>query len=108
MNQLRPEIQSCIEACQKCLADCQYCLAQMAGQESGNDCPLCCVECINSCEACIKALLVESKWAGRYCEICAEICEWCAEQCGAHTHEHCQKCAASNRVCAGACRKIAA
>jgi hypothetical protein len=36
------------------------------------------------------------------------VCEWCAEQCGAHNHDHCRRCAESCRVCAAECRKIAA
>lgn len=99
---------NCIEACQQCFIDCQVCLVKMAGQESMNDCPLCCVQCAEACQVCLKMLLADSKWAKDYCRICAGICDYCAEQCGAHDHEHCQRCAASCRACAKACRAVAA
>ncbi|WP_390176068.1 four-helix bundle copper-binding protein [Mariniblastus fucicola] len=39
--------------------------------------------------------------------MCAGACDWCAEQCGAHDHEHCKRCAESCRKCADECRKMA-
>lgn len=98
----------CIEACQRCLVDCQNCLSIMATEQSDNDCPRCCMECIDSCLVCIKSMAADSRFAGRYAAICADICDWCAEQCEAHDHDHCQRCAESCRKCAEECRKIAA
>ena len=100
--------QKCIEACQQCLVDCQYCLFEMAGKKSMNDCPKCCAECVDACLMSIKMMAADSKHASQYCLLCALICEWCAEQCGAHEHEHCQICAESCKKCAEECRKIAA
>ena len=100
--------QECIEACQQCLIDCQNCLVQMATKESSNDCPYCCVQCIDACYACIKFMAADSKWAPQYAQLCAEICDYCAGQCGEHDHDHCQRCAKSCRDCAEACRKLAA
>lgn len=108
MNSLPQPYRDCLEACSRCWTDCQYCLVQMAGQDSKNDCPRCCIECINACEACVSALTAQSEWARDYCRICAKICDWCAEQCSAHDHDHCQRCASSSQACAEACRKIAA
>ena len=88
------------------MIDCQICLTKMAGKKSMNDCPLCCVQCVESCLVCVRMLASESKWAPDYCHICAEICDYCAEQCAAHDHEHCQACAESCRACAEACRKL--
>ncbi|MFT4565057.1 MAG: hypothetical protein ACJA1A_002634 [Saprospiraceae bacterium] len=101
-------MKKCIEACQQCLVDCKICLTKMAGQESMNDCPLCCVQCIDAVNASLNFMLAESKWSKEYCELCAEICEYCADQCEKHDHEHCKKCAESCRACADACRKMAA
>jgi hypothetical protein len=98
----------CIQACLTCYADCRHCLAMMATKESMNDCPRCCVECSSACLACVDSMTADSRWASRYCGICAEICDWCAEQCEAHDHEHCQQCAKSCRACAEQCRKMAA
>ncbi len=100
--------QACIEACLKCFTDCQSCLYQMATQKSMNDCPRCCIECVDACQVAIKAMINDSKWAGDYCKICAEICEWCAKECKEHTDDHCKACAESCRKCAEECRKMAA
>lgn len=99
--------EECIKACQECLIDCKNCLIQMAGKESMNDYPTCCILCMETCNACISHLLANSPFTKEYCQLCSEICEWCAEQCGQHPHEHCAKCAESCTICAEACRKMA-
>ncbi|WP_157698935.1 hypothetical protein [Bernardetia litoralis] len=53
--------QSCIEACQQCLVDCQSCFYSMATKESMNDCPRCCIECVDACNVTIKAMANDSK-----------------------------------------------
>ena len=98
----------CLEACQRCLIDCKVCLTKMAGMESMNDCPWCCVQCIEVLQASIGLMAAESKFAAEHCALCAKVCEYCAEQCAAHDHDHCQRCAESCRECAAECRKMAA
>lgn len=95
-----------IEACRKCIQDCEYCLIQMAGMESKNDCPLCCILCIESCSATLKFLMTESNFSKGYCALCADVCQWCAEQCGQYDHKHCEDCANSCVKCMEECRKI--
>jgi hypothetical protein len=95
-----------IEACLKCIRDCEYCIIQMAGMDSKNDCPLCCVLCIESCSSALKFLMAEHKLVKDYCGLCAEVCQWCAEQCGQIDHEHCEECANSCVKCMEECRKI--
>ena len=51
--QLSADYVACIAACQTCLIDCQVCLAEMAGRKSMNDCPHCCVQCIEVLRASI-------------------------------------------------------
>ena len=97
----------CIEACQACLVDCQNCLMEMAGKKSMNDCPACCVQCVDACTICLKMMAGGGKFATDYCELCAKVCDYCAEQCEAHDHDHCQRCAESCRKCAEACRALA-
>ncbi|WP_367281915.1 four-helix bundle copper-binding protein [Tunicatimonas pelagia] len=36
------------------------------------------------------------------------MCEWCAQECDAHDHDHCKQCAESCRKCAEECQKMAA
>ncbi|WP_391570438.1 four-helix bundle copper-binding protein [Pseudobythopirellula maris] len=100
--------QDCIEACNVCLADCLACVEGMLGKESMNDCPKCCLECAAICRACVEAMAIGGKHAGAFCKLCAEVCQYCADQCGAHDHDHCQKCAESCRRCAESCQAVAA
>ena len=75
----------------------------MAGKESMNDCPKCCIQCIASCEVMLQMAISDSKWVKQYAKLCGEICLYCAEQCQQHAHDHCKKCAESCRQCAEAC-----
>lgn len=102
---MESKYKNCINACQQCLVDCQYCLVQMAGKESMNDCPSCCIQCIDAGSICIKFMVADSLFVKDYLRLCAQICEWCAEQCQAHNHEHCKLCATSCMACADECRK---
>ena len=99
--------EACLEACRQCLIDCKNCLIQMSGKESMNDCPTCCILCIEAYNTCIAFLMADSKYAKEYCKLCAEVCQWCAEQCGQHDHDHCLACAESCVTCMEACRAIA-
>ncbi|WP_256867504.1 four-helix bundle copper-binding protein [Winogradskyella forsetii] len=80
----------------------------MSGQDSKNDCPKCCVECMDACDILIKKIASNSTYVKQYALLCAEICEYCADHCEAHDHEHCKNCAASCKACAEECKKIAA
>jgi len=80
----------------------------MAEKQSMNECPICCTQYIDACLICMKLMLSDSQFSGRYAALCAEVCEWCAEQCKEHDHEHCKECAATYLVCVQECRKLAA
>jgi len=102
------ELRNSIEIIQNCLTDCRICLTEMAGKESKNDCPKCCIECIDACDVLIKKMTSDSAYVKQYALLCAEICEYCTDHCEEHDHEHCKKCAQSCRACAEECQKIAA
>lgn len=97
---------NCINACQQAIIDCTLCFKEMVGKESNNNCPECCIECIEVCELTMKALLRNSEKASHYMKLCAEICDYCASQCEQHDRKHCQKCAESCRKCAQACKEV--
>ncbi|WP_179353820.1 four-helix bundle copper-binding protein [Winogradskyella vidalii] len=99
---------SIIEINQQCITDCKNCITEMAGKESHNDCPDCCVQCVNACDVLIKMMTAESAYVKQYALLCAEICDYCADHCEEHEHDHCKQCAKTCRACAEACRKIAA
>ncbi|KAB1067761.1 four-helix bundle copper-binding protein [Tamlana haliotis] len=60
--------------------------------------------CVEACMLFIKFMIADSPFAKKYCRLCAEVCEWCAQQCQQHDHEHCQACAAACTKCAQECR----
>ena len=107
IKEFKVSFEKCIAACQACLVDCEFCLYEMATKQSHNDCPRCCIECVDICGQCVRSMARNSRYTDQLCQKCAEICEWCAEQCAAHEHDHCQRCAASCRHCAEECRQIA-
>jgi hypothetical protein len=102
------EYQACMDACQDCVVNCAVCLYAMTSEASDNDCPSCCLECIEICELTVKALAGGSPNTEKMAALCAELCEWCAGQCSEHDHEHCIRCADSCRRCAAECRQVAA
>jgi len=108
MTQLNETYRKCIEACQDCILRCEECIKGMATEASDNDCPVCCHECLQLCQLCISAMARDSRNVKEICALCTLVCEWCAEQCGVHRHDHCRQCAESCRVCVAECRKIAA
>ena len=100
--------QDCIDICHRCAADCYHCLSEMAGMESPNECPKCCIDCSTLCQTAAALMAAGSPYFKEICRLCAEACERCAAACAEHDHDHCQRCAASSRRCAEACRSMAA
>src|SRR5467141_507681 len=87
MTQLNETYRKCIEACQECILRCEECIKEMATEASDNDCPVCCHECLQLCQLCISAMARDSQNVKDTCALCAQVCEWCAEQCGVHGHD---------------------
>lgn len=102
------ELKNKLKNIQNCLVDCRICLTEMAGKKSMNDCPKCCIQCMDACDVLIKMITSDSAYVKQYALLCAEICEYCADHCEEHDHEHCKKCAESCRACAKVCLEIAA
>ena len=88
------------EALRQCIQDCMNCLTRMTHTASNNDCPNCCIECVQICEITSKAFTQNSEFIRKYMKLCAEVCDWCASQCEAHPYAHAQTCASSCRECA--------
>lgn len=61
-------------------------------------------DCADVCSLALKLVARGSDKAGELLELCANMCEDCAEECGNHDHDHCQECAKACRECAEACR----
>ena len=91
-----------------CLAACEHCAnACLSEENSGNmaECIRTDRDCADLCALAIKFVSRDSAHASALVELCAEVCNACAEECGKHDHDHCQKCAKACRECAEACRQ---
>jgi len=93
------------EVLRQTVQDCMKCLTRMSRVESHNDCPNCCIECVQICEITSNELIQESKFATRYMELCADICDWTTGQCREHPFAESQACANSCRQCSELMRK---
>ncbi len=102
------DTKDCMDACNLCAIDCGNCFAHMVGKESVTACPSCCIECSAICRLCADAIARNSPFAKQLCQLCADICDWCAKECGAHEMDHCKRCAQACIRCAAACRKMTA
>ena len=107
-NHLEQSAIDCLEACNACAIACGICFSQMVGKDSKNACPACCIECAAVCRLCADASARDSPYVKQICKLCADVCGWCAEECGAHDMDHFNRCAEACRRCAEACGKVAA
>lgn len=107
-NPLEQSAIDCMDACNACAIACGTSFAQMVGKDSKNACPACCIECAAVCRLCADAIARNGPFVKQTCKLCADVCTWCAQQCGAHEMDHCQRCAEACRRCAEACREMAA
>lgn len=106
---LQNQFQSCIKACYECAEACDTCAAACL-QESDPKMMARCImlddECAAVCRLAAQMMSRSSEHANLLCQLCADICDACAQECGSHQHQHCQDCAAACRRCADECRRM--
>ncbi|BAZ37067.1 hypothetical protein NIES4101_29880 [Calothrix sp. NIES-4101] len=96
--------QVCIECQTTCIETLNYCKTQ------GNiDMTLMCMmrDCAEMCMMCVNMIMDGSEFAGRTCELCAEMCVRTALACELHRDEKIKAVAAICRQCAENCQTIA-
>src|SRR2546430_13519611 len=49
---------------------------------------------------------LNSNHANALCQLCADVCNACADECGKHNVDHCRECAKTCRHCAEECASI--
>ncbi|AMO23469.1 four-helix bundle copper-binding protein [Ramlibacter solisilvae] len=100
----------CIAACNACVVSCQHC-ASLCLQEPDVKMMTRCIaldfDCAEMCSVSVALMAGGSELADAMCGLCARACRMCAEECGKHSHDHCQQCAEACRVCAEACERVA-
>ena len=103
--------QSCIDACIRCAAACDHCAASCLREDDVEMMALCIqldIECSTVCRTAVQLMHLQSNHSNAMCQLCADVCNACAGECGKHDHSHCQACAAACRECAAECMSMAA
>ena len=103
-------VQAAINAALDCVRACQICAAACLGErdvEKLRDCIRLDLDCAEICAMTADFLSRESFFQAQACQLCIDICEACAAECGEHRRmEHCRECAAACNKCAEACRAM--
>lgn len=105
------ENRQCVDTCLDCAAMCNYCAHSCLQEDNVNmmaECIRMNLECAAMCKAAAEMMIYDSSNAKELCQLCAQICDNCAAECGKHEHGHCKECAETCRRCAEECRKMAA
>lgn len=102
--QLSPEMQQCIHQCHDCETTCQ--LTLMYGLRQGGTYAEAAhirllLDCLALCQTCTGRLSRDSEFAGRYCTLCADVCDRCAASCEQFAGD------AQLVACAASCRRFA-
>ncbi len=98
----------CVECQTTCIETLNYCKIQ--GNIQGNiDMTLMCMmrDCAEMCMMCVNTIADGSEFAGRTCELCAEMCDRTALTCELHSDEKIKAIAVICRHCAENCHAIA-
>jgi len=105
------DYQECITACQQCAAACDYCASACLHEEDVNEMSKCIqldIECAVVCRTAAQLMSLGSEHANAICQLCADICNACADECGKHDMAHCRRCAEACHACAQECASMAA
>jgi len=102
-------MQSCIENCNRCAQVClqtamNQCL-EMGGRYVEAEHFRLMMNCAEICQLSANFMLSNSRFHNRTCEVCAEICEACAMDCGRIGDM--KECESTCRQCAESCRQMA-
>ncbi|MCB4824870.1 four-helix bundle copper-binding protein [Roseicella aerolata] len=110
MQNLSPEMQSCIEECLRCHGTClsmamNHCLQQGGKHVEPQHFKLM-LACAEICQTAANFMLIGTHHHKHTCRECAEICEECARSC--EQVGGMEECVQACRRCADSCRKMAA
>jgi hypothetical protein len=102
-------MQSCIDNCVRCAQVClqtamNHCL-EMGGKHVEPEHFRLMMNCAEICQLSANFMLSGSRFHNRTCEVCAEICDACAMDCGRIGDM--EECASTCRECADSCRQMA-
>jgi len=112
LHQMGAEMQQCINECLACHALCletiTYCV-QKGGKHVEQSHLQLLTDCAEACQVSANFMCRGSELHGRYCAVCAEVCNRCAESCDKFgDDEQMKACAEACRRCAESCQRMAA
>lgn len=108
---LQTRYRPCIDACLACVQACNDCAASCLREADPKAMAACIaldMDCADICQLAVAMMARQSEHAPALCELCAEVCEACALECGRHIMTHCLDCALACKRCAQECRKMGA
>ena len=110
LAEINRAVQACFECAAGCLACADACLAEddVASMRRSIKLDLICAEI---CTATARVLSSPGPGGDSWrhlVEVCARACRESAEECGAHSHGHCQRCAEMCREAEKACQQLLA
>ena len=90
-----------------CAAQCTHCYDGCRMEKEKDKLQRCMMldqDCSEICRITAQALERDSENADLFLNLCGEICEKCATECGKHSQmEHCKKCTEACQKCAEMC-----
>lgn len=99
-----------IEHLNRCAIECSHCTIACLEEKDVKSMERCIklnIDCAEVCRVTASLLTRGSELSEKMLEVCAEICNTCAEECGKHSQmEHCKRCADECRQCAEECSAL--
>src|ERR1700741_3607083 len=94
----RDQYRKLIATLTTCVKDCNYCVAACLEEDdvkSLTECIKVCLDCKEICELAASYVARNSERAPLVLNLCADICDVCAAECGKYMHhmDHCRRCA---------------
>ncbi|MEX0780505.1 MAG: four-helix bundle copper-binding protein [Balneolales bacterium] len=103
--------QECIDACNQCAVTCEHCASSCLQEDNVSDLARCIAldhNCADICLLASKLMSNGSEFSGKFCAMCADVCETCGKECEKHSSMgHCRDCAEACFQCAKVCREMA-
>lgn len=101
-----------IKACLDCAVACNTCTVACLNEPEVKSLAKCIqlnLECATVCKAAAELMTLQSTFSGRLIDLCLDVCNDCAAECGLHASmgtEHCRICAEACLQCATVCSKL--
>lgn len=108
-DKLSDAMQRCIELCQHCHKSClgmltRHCV-EVGGKHVAAEHVRLMIDCATLCQTAADLMISGSRFHGRICGVCADVCEACAKSCA--ELDGMESCVQLCSDCAASCRAMA-